>query len=161
MPTLLKMATSFAKLALRREVTEEDALIACYLYEEFITSIFGNSLLGKFYLPHLRIQPPACSDHGLYGHKQRSCPPNRATKMRESQQLFFGLRLVSIIIAEFQHPAIQTEIVQYFGGFFHQIRVRQLIGRKDSIQTVIRTSRRLDLFLYEAQNFEVFSYIQS
>jgi len=44
------MATSFAKLALRREVTEEDALIACYLYEEFITSIFGNSLLGKFYL---------------------------------------------------------------------------------------------------------------
>jgi hypothetical protein len=52
LPTLLKMATSFAKLALRREVTEEDALIACYLYEEFITSIFGNSLLGKFYLRH-------------------------------------------------------------------------------------------------------------
>jgi hypothetical protein len=52
LPTLLKMATSFAKLALRREVIEEDALIACYLYEEFITSIFGNSLIGKFYLRH-------------------------------------------------------------------------------------------------------------
>ncbi len=41
--------------------------------------------------------------------------------------------------------------------FFQQIKVRQPIGRKDSIQTVIRTSRRLDSFLYEAdQNFEVF-----
>jgi hypothetical protein len=28
--------------------------------------------------------------------------------------------------------------------------VRQPIGRKDSIQTVIRTSRRLDSFFYEA-----------
>jgi hypothetical protein len=40
-----------------------------------------------------------------------------------------------------------------FGEYFH-------IGRKDSIHTVIRTSRRLDSFLYEAaQNFEVFSNI--
>jgi hypothetical protein len=38
--------------------------------------------------------------------------------------------------------------------------VRQPIGRKDSIQTVILTSRRLDSFLYAAaQNFEVFSKI--
>jgi hypothetical protein len=43
----------------------------------------------------------------------------------------------------------------------HQIKVRQPKGRKDSIQTVIQTSRRLDSFLYEeAQNFEVFSNIQ-
>ncbi len=48
--TLLKIATSFAKLALRREVTEDDALIACYLYEEFLTTIYGNSLLGKWFL---------------------------------------------------------------------------------------------------------------
>jgi hypothetical protein len=81
--------------------------------------------------------------------------------MRESQQLFFGLRLVSKKFEEFQHPAIQTKIVQPFGGFFHQIKVSQPRGRKDSIQTVIRTSRRLDSFLYEAaQNFEVFSNIQ-
>ncbi len=73
--------------------------------------------------------------------------------MRESQQLVFGLRLVS---KEFQHPAIQTRIVQHFGGFF-----RRPIGRKDSMHPVMVTSRRLDSILYEAaQNFEVFSNIQ-
>jgi hypothetical protein len=62
---------------------------------------------------------------------------------------------------EFQHPAIQTNIEQHFGGFFHQIKVLQPIGRHDSMQTVIRTSRRLDSFLHEAaQNVEVFSNIQ-
>jgi hypothetical protein len=62
--------------------------------------------------------------------------------MRESQQLFLGLRLVS---KEFHHSAIQTKIIEEnFGGFFHQIKVRQAIGRKDSKQTVIPTSRRLD-----------------
>jgi hypothetical protein len=63
---------------------------------------------------------------------------------------------------EFQHPAIQTKIVQPFGRFFHQLKVRQPKGRMDSIQTVIRTSRRLDSFLYEAaQNFDVVSNIQN
>jgi hypothetical protein len=38
---------------------------------------------------------------------------------------------------EFEHPAIQNKIEQHFGGFFHQIKVRQPIGRQDSIQTVI------------------------
>jgi hypothetical protein len=66
------------------------------------------------------------------------------------------LQLVSRILEEFQYPAIQTKIVQHFGGFFHQIKVRQPIRRKDSIQTVM-PSRRLDSFLYKAaQNFEVF-----
>jgi len=51
-------------------------------------------------------------------------------KMRERHQLFFGLWLVS---KEFQHSVIQTKIVQQFGGFFHQIKVCQPIGRKDSI----------------------------
>jgi hypothetical protein len=50
--------------------------------------------------------------------------------MREKYQLFFGLRLVS---KEFQHPAIQTKIEQHFGGFFHQIKVRQPIRRQDSM----------------------------
>jgi hypothetical protein len=60
--------------------------------------------------------------------------------MWESQQLFFGLRLVSIIFKEFQHPAM-----------------RQPLRRKDSIKTVCRRSLRLEAFLYEvAQNFEVF-----
>ncbi len=48
---------------------------------------------------------------------------------------------------EFQHPAIQTKILQHSGGYFHNIKVHQPIGRKDSIQNMI--SRRLDLFLYE------------
>jgi hypothetical protein len=73
--------------------------------------------------------------------------------------MFFGLQLVSVV---FQHPAIQAKKVQFFGGFFHQIKVRQPIGRKDFIQTVILTCRRLDSFLYEAaQNFEVFPNIQN
>jgi hypothetical protein len=77
------------------------------------------------------------------------------------QKLFLGLRLVSRIFEEKQQYAIQTKIEQHFGRFFQQIKVRQPIGRKDSKQTVIPTSRRLDLFLYEAaQNFELFSNIQ-
>jgi hypothetical protein len=62
-------------------------------------------------------------------------PPNRSPNMREGQQLFFGLRLLSRLFEEFQHPAIQTKIVQHFGGFFHQIKVRQPIGKKDSTYT--------------------------
>jgi hypothetical protein len=62
-----------------------------------------------------------------------------------------GLQLVD---KEFQHPAMQTKIEQPFGGFVHQIKVHQPIGRQDSMQTV------LDSFLHEtAQNFEVFSNI--
>jgi hypothetical protein len=41
------------------------------------------------------------------------------------------------------------------------MKVRQPIGRQDSMQTVIRTSRRLDSFLHKAaQNFELLSNIQ-
>ncbi len=49
----------------------------------------------------------------------------------------------------------------HFGGFSHPITVRQPIGRQDTMQTVIRTSRRLGSVLHEAaQNFEVVSNIQ-
>jgi hypothetical protein len=62
---------------------------------------------------------------------------------------------------KFQHSATQTKIEQHFGGFFHQMKVRQPIGRQDSMQTVNRTSRRLDSLLHEAaQNFELLSNIQ-
>jgi hypothetical protein len=62
---------------------------------------------------------------------------------------------------EFQHPAIQTKIELHFIGFYHQIKVRQPIGKQDSMQIAIRTSRRLDSFLHEAsQNLEVFSAAQ-
>jgi hypothetical protein len=94
----------------------------------------------------------------LYGHKLRFFPLCRAPKVRESQQLFLGLQLVS---KENQQSSIQTKIEQHFGGFFQQIKVRQPIGRKDFKKTVIPTSRRLDSIFYEAaQNFELFSNIQ-
>ncbi len=103
------------------------------------------------------VQTPACLDHGLCGHKPQSFPPIRAPKMPKKQQLFFGVWLVSRI---FQLPPIQVKIEQPFGGFFQQIKVRQAIGRKGSIQTVIRTSRRLDSFclkrLRTLKSFHIF-----
>jgi hypothetical protein len=89
------------------------------------------------------IQPPACLDHGLHVLKPQSFLLNCAPKMWERHQLFFGLRLVG---KEIQHPANQTKIEQHFGRFFHEIKVRPPIGRQDSMQTVIRTSRGLDSF---------------
>jgi hypothetical protein len=69
--------------------------------------------------------------------------------------------IVFWVAACIHNSAIQTKIEVHFGGFFHQMKVRQPIGRQDSMQTVIRTSRRLESFLHEAaQNFEVFSNIQ-
>jgi hypothetical protein len=74
--------------------------------------------------------------------------------MRERYQLSFGLQLKS---KELHHSVIQTKKELHFGGFSHLITVRQPIGRQDSMETVIRTSRRLDSCLHEAaQNFEVF-----
>ncbi len=82
-------------------------------------------------------------------------------KCGRGQQLVFGLRLVSRMFEDNQQYEIQTKIEHYFGWFFQQIKVRQPIGRKDSKQTVIPTSSRLDSLLHEvAQNFELFSNIQ-
>jgi hypothetical protein len=69
-----------------------------------------------------------------------------------------GLRLMSRIFEEFHHPAIQTKIL----GSFLTNKVRQSIGRKDSIQTVIviQTSRRLDSFLYEAAQYRTLKSYQ-
>ncbi len=72
--------------------------------------------------------------------------------------MVFGLQLVS---KELHHSAIQIKKELDFGGFFHQVTVRQPIGRQDSMQTVNRTSRRLDSFLHgAAQNFKLLSNIQ-
>jgi hypothetical protein len=69
--------------------------------------------------------------------------------------------IVLWVVACIHHSAIQTRIEVHFGGFFHQMKVGQSIARQDSMQIVIRTSRRLESFLHEAaQNFEVFSNIQ-
>jgi hypothetical protein len=78
--------------------------------------------------------------------------------MREIHQLIFGLRLAS---KKFLHSATQTKTELHCGGFFHQMKVRQPIGRQDSMQTVNRTSRRLDSFFHEAaQNYGLLSDIQ-
>jgi hypothetical protein len=78
--------------------------------------------------------------------------------MRERHQLSFGLRLES---EELHHSAIRTKKELDFGGFFHQVSMREPIGRQDSMQTVNLTSRRLDSFLHgAAQNFELLSNIQ-
>jgi hypothetical protein len=45
--------------------------------------------------------------------------------------------IVLWVAAWIQHSAIQTKIERHFGGFFHQITVRQPIGRQDSMQPVI------------------------
>ncbi len=113
------------------------------------------------------IQPLTCLDHGLHVLKPQFFPPNRAPKMRERHQLFFGLRLVS---KEFQHPANKTKIEQHFGGFFHQIKVRQPIGRQDSMQAVIhiggwihfcmkrlRTLKSFQIFKSEIKNQKTYS----
>ena len=60
--------------------------------------------------------------------------------MRERQQLFFGLRFAG---KRFHHSVTRTKIELHFGGFFHQMKVRQPIGRQHSMQTVNRTSRRI------------------
>jgi hypothetical protein len=74
--------------------------------------------------------------------------------MRKIRHLFFELWLES---EKLQHSAIQTKIEQHFGGFFHQIKVCQPIGRKDFNANRDPNCKRLDLFLHEAaQNFEVF-----
>jgi hypothetical protein len=86
----------------------------------------------------------ACAQAAIFSAKPYSINA-RDTKI--------GLRLEC---EELHHSAILTKIEQHFGGFFHQIKVRQPIGRQDSMQTVNRTSRRLDSFLHgAAQNFEL------
>ncbi len=57
------------------------------------------------------------------GHKPQSFPPNRSPKMRESQQLFLGLRLVSRIFEENQQPAIQTKIDSCPQNWDHGLRL--------------------------------------
>jgi hypothetical protein len=85
---------------------------------------------------HAKMNPTSYTylDHGLHVLKPLSFPQNRAPKMRERHQLFFGLLLVS---EEFQHPAIQTKIEKHYGIFFHQIKLRHQIGKQDSMQTMI------------------------
>jgi hypothetical protein len=42
------------------------------------------------------------------------------------------------------------QLAKHFGEFFHQIKVRQQIGRKDSVQAVCLRMWRLEGFLWTA-----------
>jgi hypothetical protein len=76
---------------------------------------------------HAKINPTSCLFGSWFACAQtvifsaEPCSKNAG----ERHQLFFGLQLVS---KEFQLPAIQTKIEQHFGGYFHQIKVRQPTG---------------------------------
>jgi hypothetical protein len=63
---------------------------------------------------------------------------------------------ITVVSKDFHHPAIQTKIEQHFDRLFHRIKVRQTRARQHSMQTVIRTTRRLDSFLHEAAHFQIF-----
>jgi hypothetical protein len=65
-------------------------------------------------------------------------------KMWESQQLFLGLRLVSKIFE--RKPTIRNpnQNIGALRRIFSTNKSVKKIGRKDSQQTVIPTSRRLD-----------------
>ncbi len=59
------------------------------------------------------IQRPACLDDGLHVLKTLSFPTNRALKMREKHQLFFGLRLVSNNIPQ-SKPKYSSTLADFF-----------------------------------------------
>jgi hypothetical protein len=65
--------------------------------------------------------------------------------------LFFGLQLIRIKFEDFQHPAIQTILVEHFGGVCHQIEVRQPIGNKDSTYTsrLLKSEEIGDIFVFK------------
>jgi hypothetical protein len=78
--------------------------------------------------------------------------------MRESQQLLLVRRIFEETLTSC-NPNQTSETL--WRSVFHQVKVRQPIGTKDSVQTACRRSRRLEAFLYlAAQNFELFSNIQ-
>ena len=51
--TLLKLAESHAKLSLHLAVTEDDSLVACYLYEESLAAQYGYSHLDVVPAPNI------------------------------------------------------------------------------------------------------------
>ncbi len=57
-------------------------------------------------------------------------------------------------VEEFQHPAIRTKLVQHFGGFFHQIKVCQPIGRTE------QAAGWINFWMKRLRDFEAFSNIQ-
>jgi hypothetical protein len=98
-------------------------------YPEYLIRVQSSEHL------HAKMNPTSCLFGSRFACAQTAIfSAEPCSKNAEGSHLFFELQLGS---KEFQHPAIQTKIEQHFGGFFHQIKVRQPIGRQDSVQNVI------------------------
>jgi hypothetical protein len=56
---------------------------------------------------------------------------------------------------------VPLKIELHFGGYFHQMKVRQPIGRQHSMQTVNRTSRILggDFFLFSSVQYSALLHL--
>ncbi len=105
--------------------------------------------------------PRTCWNHGLYGHKLQSFSSRRVSKNAEKSTIVLWITACEKYIWRNPTSCNPTQNRAFLWHILSSKKVRQPIGRKDSIQTVILTSRRLDSFLYEAaQNFEVFPNIQ-
>ncbi len=92
---------------------------------------------------HAKINPTSCLFGSRFAYAQIFSPD---LCFKNAGETSIVLRIAARE-KRIPHPAIQTKIEQHFGRFFHQIKVWQPIGRQDSVQTVIWTSRRLDSFL--------------
>ncbi len=112
------------------------------------------------------IQPPACSDRGFY---IESFLPILAGALLFDNKIRQSACTILVWFAGCwnfkKYSTHKPQSKEQFGPF-RIFGARFGVWRKRSrfvpIQTVIRTSRRLDSFMYEAaQNFEVFSNIQN
>ncbi len=113
------------------------------LYIFFVLNIFFKDLFGSWFL---------CAQTTIFSQK-----------CERVNNCFFGLRLVSRIFEEFQHPATQTKIVlQHFGGFFIQYCKSAPANWKKGFYTNRDPNKQeVGFILYEAaQNLEVFLNIQ-
>jgi hypothetical protein len=126
---------------------------------------FGFEYLKDFKVLSRFIQnasnPPTCWDHGLYhlyGHIPQSFLRTVLQKCGRFNNISwdYGLWVKNSNI-----PQSKPKIEQYFGGFFQQIKVWQPIGRKDSKQPLIPTSRRIRcIFAWSGSELWLFSNIQ-
>jgi hypothetical protein len=102
---------------------------------EYLIRVQNSELL------HAKMNPTSSLFGSRFAFTQTSIfSAKPCSKNAEETSIVLGLRLMS---KEVQHPTIQTKEEQHF---FHQINVSQPIGRHDSMQNGIRTSRRWDSF---------------
>ncbi len=110
---------------------------------------------SKFWAPSHKntSNSPISSADGLYGHKPYSFPPNRGLQKCgkvNNCSLDYGSWVEYLKNSNF--PQSKSTLADFSSN-----KMRQPIGRKDSIQAVSQRMRRLEALLYLAPNFELFS----